>query len=97
MLSIGLTISTKNTYEPHLKVLQVNLNKGLRNLNSELQIEIKKEIERCNNMSTVDKLLNRLNLHNRSNPNLPVKSPYDRSEFGDLFTTKESLQAIKRN
>jgi len=79
----------KNIFEPNLKFLHNNFNKGLRNLNSDLQIEINKEIERYKNMSTVDKLLNRLNIQNKSNPNLnisPFNNPYDRSGYGDLFT-----------
>lgn len=90
----------KNIFEPNLKILHDNFNKGLRNLNSDLQIEINKEIERYKNMSTVDKLLNILKIQNKSNPNLYISPfnnscPYDRSGYGDLFTTKTSLQLSK--
>lgn len=49
-------------------------------------------------MSITDKLLDKLNIHNKSITNFyrtPVNNPYDRSGHEDLFTTKASLQASK--
>ena len=87
----------QNVFEPTLKRLEINFYRNYNNLKSDLQIEINKEIERYKNMSTIDKLLNRLNIQNKSNPNLSMKSPftdpYDLSGFNDLFTkSNTSLQ-----
>jgi hypothetical protein len=86
------TTFKQNVFEPTLKRLENNFYRNYDNLKSDLQIEINKEIERYKNMSKIDKLLNRLNIQNKSNPNLSMKShftnnnPYDLSGFNDLFT-----------